>query len=320
VHKVLGKKGRESFLCTDVPLFPLSKMSKGVMGETMNKRLAIIVAIFLLMFITAFSTAWAVSWGKLVYDTEVSSQTKENFQKAVDAVDTLFTKYKIVLSNPITMVVAANDSESYIRALMVYTHVSRAEAEDAVKRINLGQSDLKQPLAIIRYTPTRQLTPQGTSYLVNNPEEGFRVLPHEVWHQVKNQYSLVRTVNWLVEGPPELFKFMAFETAGIRRVTDSVQLTEQSIRRAAAIPDTRQLASYDYKTWQSLAQQRYPVYDMAALMTYRLVGGNGFEKLVFFYQLLHNGSDPDKAFSTAFGKQMSDFLAAMNDYFNTLRR
>jgi len=289
------------------------------MGETMNKRLTIIVAGFLLMSIPAFGTAWAASWGKLVYDTEVSSQTRENFQKAVDAVDELFTKYKIVLSNPITMVVAGNDAESYIRALMVYAHVSRAVAEDAVKRITLGESDHKQPLVIIRYLPTRQLTPQGTSYLVNNPEEGFFALPHEVWHQVKNQYSPVRTVNWLMEGPPELFKFMALETAGIRRVTDSVQRTEQSIRKAAEIPDTRQLASYDYKAWQSFAQKKYPVYHMAALMTYRLVGDNGFEKVIFFYQLLHNGSDPDKAFITAFGVQMSDFLTDMNDYFNKLR-
>ena len=255
------------------------------------------------MVIICAGTVGAGSWGNLVYDTEVSSQTEENFQKAIDAVDKLFTKYNIVVGNPITMVVAANDAESYIRALMFYAHVSRAEAEDAVKEITLGQSDLKQPLVIIRYTPTRQLTPQATSYLVNNPEEGLRVLPHEVWHQVKNQYSPVRTVNWLAEGPPELFKFMAFETAGIRRVTDCVQLAQQSIRRAAEIPDTRQLASYDYKTWQSLAQQRYPVYDMAALMTVRLIGDNGFEKVISFYQLLHNGSDPDKAFTTAFGVQ-----------------
>ena len=295
-------------------------MSKGVMGETMNKRLTIIVAGFLLMFIPAFSTAWAGSWGKLVYDTEVSSQTKENFQKAIDAVDKLFTKYKIVLSNPITMVVAGNDAESYIRALMVYAHVNRAVAEEKMRSVTLGQSVVGLPIVIIRYYPIRQLTPQGTSYQVYYPEEGFFVLPHEVFHQVENQYSRVRAVNWLQEGPADLFKFMALETAGIRRVTNSVQQSEQSIRRAAEIPDTRQLASYDYATWASLSRQKYPVYPMAALMTYRLVGDNGFEKVIFFHQLLHNGSDPDKAFITAFGVQMSDFLADMNDYFNKLRR
>jgi hypothetical protein len=260
----------------------------------------------------------AESWVDLVYDQEVPSQTKENFQKAFDAVKALLTKYKIVLSNPITVVVTGNDAESYIRALMVYAHVSRAVAEDKVKLVALGQSITGVPIIVIRWTPTRQSTGQGTSYPVNNPEEGFRVLPHEVFHQVENQGSQIRAVNWLKEGPAELFKFMALETAGIRKVTDSVQQYEQVIRRAMEIPDTRQLASYDYKTWQSLAQQKYPIYYMAALMTYRLIGDNGFEKVILFYQLLHNGSDPDKAFITAFGVQMSDFLTDMNDYFNRL--
>jgi len=49
-----------------------------------------------------------------------------------------------------------------------------------------------------------------------------------------------------------------------------------------------------------------------------LIGDNGFGKVILYYQLLHNGNDPDKAFITAFGVQMSDFLADMNDYFNRL--
>jgi len=285
----------------------------------MNKRLTIIVAAFLLMSIPAFGTAWAESWGKLVYDTEVSSQTKEKFQKAVDALDKLFTKYKIVLRDPVTVVVTA-DSESFIRALMSHCNLSRAEAEHKAKTPVQGVSCIKAAI-VIRSLPARQLTPQGTSYPVNDPIEGFRTLPHELFHQVQNQYSGVQTVSWLSEGPPELFKFMALDAAGIRRVTDSVKLAEQAIRRAATIPDTRQLGTNDYKTWQSLAQQGYPVYHMAVVMTYRLVGDNGFEKVIFFRQLLHNlhkGDNPDKAFVTAFGVQMSDFLADMNDYFNRL--
>ena len=258
----------------------------------------------------------AESWVDLIYDQEVPSQTKENFQKSFDAVKALLTKYKIVLSNPTTIVVTGNDAESYIRALMVYAHVSRAVAEDKVRLVALGQSVTGVPIIVIRWTPTRQSTGQGTSYLVNNPEEGFRVLPHEVFHQVENQGSPIRAVNWLKEGPAELFKLMALETAGIRRVTDSVQQYEQVIRRAAEIPDPRQLASYDYKTWVSLSRQKYPVYYMAALMTYRLVGDTGFEKMILFYQLLHNGNDPDKAFIIAFGVQMADFLNDMNAYFS----
>jgi hypothetical protein len=291
----------------------------------MNKRLSTIAAVILLVLIPAFETAWAASWGELVFDPELPSQTKENFQKAVDAVDELFTRYKIVLSNPVTAVVTAN-TESYIRALMLHCNFTRAEAEhkaiNAAVSLGITCPGIK-PAILIRWRPSMQATGQGTSYPVNNPEEGFHSFPHELFHEVQNQYSGVRTVNWLNEGPPTLFQFMALEAAGIRRVTDSVQLAEQQIRRAAKIPDTSQLATNDYKTWQSLAEQRYPVYSMAVVMTYRLVGDNGFEKVIFFRQLLHNlhvGDNPNKAFITAFGKPMSDFVAEMNEYFNNLRR
>lgn len=253
----------------------------------------------------------------LICDQEVPSQTKENFQKAFDAANKLLTKYKIVLSNPITIMVITNDAEKYIQALMFYYNISRAQAEKKAKYSG-GVSSTEKSIIIIRWIPTRQSTGQGTSYPVNNPEEGFRALPHEFFHQVQNQYSRIHTENWLEEGFAELFRLMVFETAGIRSVTDSVQLAEKAIRRATKIPDTRQLASCDHTTWGSLNEQKYPVYPMAALMAYRLVGDNGFEKVILFYQLLHNGSDSDKAFITAFGVQMSDFLADMNDYFNKL--
>ena len=260
----------------------------------------------------------AESWVDLVYDQEVPSQTRENFQKAIDAVNALLTKYKIILSNPITIVVITNDAEKYIQALMFHYNISRTLAEKKAKYSG-GISSTEKPVIIIRWIPTRQSTPQGTSYPVNNPEEGFRALPHELFHQVKVQYTRVHTANWLEEGSAELFRWMAFEAAGIRRVTILSGKAEQAIRNAAKIPDTKQLASCDHTTWGSLNEQKYPIYPMAALMTYRLVGNNGFEKVLFFYQLLHNGSDPDKAFITAFGVQMSDFLADMNDYFNKLR-
>lgn len=267
----------------------------------------------------ALGAAEVKSWGKIIYDPELSSQTMENFQKAYDAVDELFAKYKIILDNPVTIVVTAN-TESYIQAIMLYGDLSRADAEHKAisPYVNMGVSSSKKPAIVLRWIPTRQLTAPGISHLVNNPQEGF-ALPHEVFHQVQNQYSLVPRANWLLEGPPELFRFMALETAGFKRVTDSVQLAEQSVRQAKEIPDTRQLASYDYKTWSSLARQGYPIYPMAVIMMARLVGNNEFEKVLFFHRLLHDGGDPDKAFVTAFGVQMSNFLTDMNEYFNKLR-
>lgn len=264
----------------------------------------------------------AESWVDLIYDQEVSLQTRENYQKAIDASKALLAKYKIVLSNPVTVVLTKNDAESYVRAIMSYGDVSRSVAEDKAKTgVIWGLSSTKKPAIIIRNVPTRQLKPQGTSVVVNNPEEGFRTVPHELFHQVQNQYGTVRAVNWLQEGTPELFKFMAIEVAGIRSVKHSVQLAERSLSiPGVKIPDARQLAGYDYRAWESLAVQRYPVYPMAAVMTDRLVGDKGFEKVILFYQLLNGGNDPDKAFITAFGVPMHKFLDDMNDYFNELTK
>jgi len=285
----------------------------------MNKRLAIIAAIILLVLIPAFSTAWAASWVKMVYDPEVPSQARENFQKAVDTVDVLFTKYKIILSDPVTVVMTANDAESFIRALMLYGNYTRQAAELAAAGTvgdRVGLSLRNKPVVVIRYTP---LTTESIS-LGFGPLEGYLDLPHELFHQVEHQYTRVTTATWLSEGPADLFGRMALEAAGFKSVTRFVRQAEQKISKAAAIPDIRQLASNDYKTWISLRQQRYPVYGMAFLMTYRLVGDNGFGKVILYYQLLDNGSDPDKAFNTAFGVRMSDFLTDMNDYFNNLRQ
>ncbi len=262
----------------------------------------------------------AESWVEFIYDQDVSPRTRENFQRAVDTSNELLTKYKIVLDRPVTVVLTNNDAESYIRAIMSYGGVSRSVAENKAKTgVIWGLSSTKKPAIIIRNVPTRQLTPQGTSVVVNNPEEGFRTVPHELFHQIQNQFGAVRTVNWLKEGPPELFKFMALEAAGIRSLKDSVRSAERSvIMKDAKIPDAKQLASYDYTAWESLGLQRYPVYQMAALMTYRLVGDKGFEKVILFYQLLRDGNNPDEAFALAFGVQMSQFLDDMNDYFNGL--
>jgi hypothetical protein len=284
----------------------------------MNKRLATIAAVILLVLIPAFATAGEVSWAKLVYDPSVSAQTRENFQKAIDTMDVLFTKYKIVLNDPITIVVTANDAESFIRALMVYGNASRAVAENKAKLGVGGVSSGKKTVIVIRNN-SELSTPYGT------PARGL--FSHELFHQVQYQYSGGKNYGntakglptWLQEGSAELFKYMALEIGRYDYVTNIVHRTEQSIRKAAEIPDTRQLASYDYKDWESL-MQKYPVYQMAAVMTYQLVGDDGFGKVILYYQLLDNGSDPDKAFITAFGKPMSVFLTEMNEYFNNLRR
>ncbi|WP_041437989.1 hypothetical protein [Thermodesulfobium narugense] len=65
--------------------------------------------------------------------------------------------------------------------------------------------------------------------------------------------------------------------------------------------------------------KKYPVYQMAVLMTYKLIQGNGFENVIYFYQLLHSGVPVNKIFLTAFKVPMSYFLNDVNEYFASLR-
>ncbi|MCJ7664231.1 MAG: hypothetical protein MUO24_08315 [Desulfobacterales bacterium] len=261
-----------------------------------------------LLLIAAFpAQSFASTWAELSYDREVPLQTRQNLEKAVDTVADLLTKHHIVLPYKISIVVTA-DAESYIQALMLYAKLPRAKAEQAARN-TAGESLGGKPIIIMK----------GTPRLNTVPVESFRVLPHEIFHQVQHQYGKTGTVNWLTEGAPEVFQCVARETAGFGTVNDCVRQAEQRIRQAASIPDARQLANYNYQTWTYL-MPRYPIiYDMSVVMASRLVQDNGFENIVFFYQLLHNGTDRDKAFISAFRVPMAWFLSDMNDYFDRLR-
>ena len=261
-----------------------------------------------LLLIAAFpAQSFASTWAEVSYDREVPLQTRQNLEKAVDTVADLLTKHHIVLPYKISIVVTA-DTESYIQARMLYGKEPRAKAEEQAK-YSAGVSLGDKTIIILK----------GTPRLNTSPVESFRVLPHEIFHQVQNQYGKTGTVNWLLEGTPEVFQCVAREAAGFNTVNDCVRQAEQRICQAAAIPDTRQLANYNYHTYTSLVHQGYPVYEMSVVMAARLVQDNGFENIVFFYQLLHNGTDRDKAFMAAFRVPMAWFLSDMNDYFDRLR-
>lgn len=265
-----------------------------------------VAVIFFLCIGGIFPAVTSASWANLVYDQEVSLQTRQNIQRAVDTTADLLTKYKITLSQEVTVVVAA-DEASYVQALMFYAKIPREKAELMAKYTG-GESLGNKPMIIMK----------GSPLLQNSVAEAFRVLPHELFHQVQRQYGHTQTVNWLVEGTPEVFQLVAREEAGLGKVTDNIRRAENVIHRAQAIPDARQLANYDYKTWDALMQQ-YPIYAMSVVMAYRLIQDNGFENVVFFYQLLHSGRSPDNAFVAAFRVPMAWFLSDMNAYFERLR-
>jgi hypothetical protein len=260
-----------------------------------------------LLLLTALpGHAAAAALVELVYDREVPPQARANIEKAIDTVADLLTKHNLILRDKITVIVTA-DLESYTQARMLFLKEPRATAAERAKYSG-GVSAGSKPIIIVR----------GSAALNTSPAEAFRVLPHEIFHQVQHQYGHTKTVSWLTEGTPEVFQFVVREAAGLEKVSDNIRAAEQRIRQADDIPDARQLASYDYNTWHTL-MQKYPVYPMAVLMTYKLIQDNGFENVVFFYQMLHNGTPVDKAFHAAFRAPMAWFLSDMNEYFSRLR-
>ena len=269
------------------------------------KRFFVVALLILFSGVISPASAWA-SWVNVVYDQEVPPQTRQNVQRAVDTTADLLTKYKITLSQEVTVVVTANEA-SYAQALMFYAKIPKDKAE-AMAKYTGGESLGDKPMVILKGSPALQ----------NSAVEVFRVLPHDLFHQVQRQYGHTQTVNWLVEGTPEVFQLVAREEAGLGKVADNIRLAENVIRLAKDIPDARQLANYDYKTWDALMQQ-YPIYQMSVVMAYKLIQDNGFENVVFFYQLLHGGSSPDKAFAAAFRAPMAWFLSDMNAYFDRIR-
>ncbi len=237
-----------------------------------------------------------------VYDDGVTSRVRGNIDKTIDVVADLLTKYNLVLSEKITVAVSA-DEESYAQALMFYLKYSRQYAKEQAQ-YTAGTSSNKMPLIIVK----------GSADM----DESFRVLPHEIFHQVQRQYGRLGTVPWLTEGAPEVFQFIARETAGLEKASLNVSAARERVRMAREIPDAHELACSSYKQWESL-MRKYPVYDMAVLMTYQLMQGNGFESIIFFYQLLHNGISANSAFQAAFRVPMSYFLDEMNEMFCKLR-
>ena len=266
---------------------------------------------FLLAFIAtcnlfpAHGQAASHSWIQLTYHAQVPQQTREHAERCLDIVAELLTEYEIYLPQPISLIVTA-DTEGYIQTLMSYGY-SRADAE--IKAANSAGVSLNQrPVILIK----------GTEALFQNQQEIFRVLPHEIFHQVQRQWGRLDTVTWLVEGAPELFRIKALSRAGFGPEALFLILEEQKIRHGKMLPSALQLGSKDYHVFSQLAAQKYPVYAMSTLMLNKLVEDVGFEKLVYFYQLLHHGVSPEKAFQSVFRVPMGWFLKDMDIYFQQL--
>ncbi|MDR7865862.1 MAG: hypothetical protein RIN56_03535 [Sporomusaceae bacterium] len=268
--------------------------------------LALLTAL-LILAVAAPAFAAERSWVKVAYDSSAPQQLRDNVEASLDTVADLLAEYRIYLTRPITVIVSA-DHEDYVR-ILVSNGYTREKAEQTAKQsagVSLGQ----RPVIILK----------GSDALKRDRQEVYRVLPHEIFHQVQSQWGKLGTVNWMVEAAPELFRMKASEKAGFAPAGVFLAMEQLRVKHAKVIPSAAELASKNYAVFSGLSGKGYPVYAMSTLMLNKLVADAGFDKVVYFYQQLHHGADPDKAFLNTFRVPMGWFTRDMDAYFSSLRQ
>lgn len=249
-----------------------------------------ILRALLFLVLLAPAPAAASNWCRLAPDANLSPQSLEYAQKAVDVTGDLFEKHGIVIRKPVT-VYLARDRESYARLWQAQTGQS---AELARKQAELsgGVSVGGKPVVIINAPSLVSL------------QEAFRVIPHELFHQAQHQMggdaNYAGMPKWVWEGSAEVFQHMANEAAGIRTMRESREIVLRRLRTVRNLPDVTQYVTN--QGWDALymAGKGPLVYDSAILMVDYLVEEQGFDIFVYFMQLLYRGTSPDTAFRTAF--------------------
>jgi len=261
----------------------------------------------LLLFVWAAPVFAERSWVQVHYDTGVPAQTKASVESALDVIADMLTEYKLPLRKKTTVIVSA-DSDSYIKALMLYGY-SLEKATLAAKHtsgISLGD----RPIILLKGSPS----------LHAKRDEVFRVLPHEMFHQVQNQFGKQTTAVWMVEAAPELFQILVRERAGLGTLKSELNKTALRVFTAKSIPSAQQLMTPKYADFSALSRQRFPVYQMSLLMLYELTKDHKFEPVLQYYRLLNDGLKPESAFAALFGKPQFVFAAEMDQLFSELRK
>ena len=271
-------------------------------------RLVITVFMAMAIFFSPCQTVAAErSWVKVLYTNEASPEMTRNVEDCLDTVADLLGQYHIYLPQPISVIVTA-DSANYITVLMSYGYTQ--EAAERTDKNSAAVSLSQYPIIVLK----------GTTALKEKKQEMYRVLPHEIFHQVQRQWAKLRTVTWMVEGAPELFRMKASEQAGMAPMAVYLAVEQNRIKQAKILPSAHQIGHQDYTVFSNLAAKGYPVYSMSTVMMAKLAEAAGFDKVVYFYQQLHYGVDPDKAFLSVFRVPMGYFLDDMDRYFGEIHK
>lgn len=247
------------------------------------------------------------SWVQVHYDPGVPAETKVNVESAIDLIADMLTEYKLPLRQKVTVIVSS-DSDSYVKALMLYGY-SLERATQTAKHTS-GLSLGNRPIVLLKGSPA----------LHSKRDEVFRVLPHEIFHQVQSQFGKQTTATWMVEAAPELFQIYARQKAGLGTVQSELVKAAVRVFAAKSIPASQQLMTSKYEDFSALAQQGFPVYQMSLMMLYQLTEKDKFEPVLQFYRLLNDGLKPENAFVALFQKPQFVFAAEMDQVFSNLRK
>lgn len=272
----------------------------------MRKTIGYICIIALLVMASSIGEAAERSWVQVHYDTGISEQTKANVDSAIDVVADMLTEYRLPLRQKLTVIVTA-DKESYIKVLTQYGGSYEKAAQKA------------EYTAGISYDSKAIIVLKGSPALQSDRGEVFRVLPHEIFHQVQSQFGHQTTATWMTEAAPELFQIYARERAGLSTVKDDIDKAIRRIVAAKSIPSTSQLMTNKYEEFAALAQQGYPVYQMSLMMIYNLSDTAQFEPVLQFYRLLNQGMSPGSAFVALFRRPQSVYAMEMDKLFGAFR-
>jgi hypothetical protein len=245
------------------------------------------------------------NWLRVQYDPDVPAQTRVHVEAAIDLVADMLTEYKLPLRNAITVLVTA-DQATYEKLLQQYGY--SAEESRKTAQFSAGVSLGNRPIILLK----------GTAALQTKRDEVYRVLPHEVFHQVQRQFGRQTTASWMVEAAPELFQVIVREKSGLEKADSALAKTALRVFAAKSIPSAQQLMTPKYADFSVLAQQGYPVYQMSLLMLHHLTGPD-FEAVLQYYRLLNQGMSADKAFVALFRRPQAFFAAEMDQYFAKLR-
>jgi hypothetical protein len=148
--------------------------------------------------------------------------------------------------------------------------------------------------------------------------ERLVTLAHEMVHvtqlELSGHRSLVRQ-QWLVEGFAEWAAFAAVDALGVRPLAAERASMQQRVRAAREQVGLARLAELDtFDQWVRSRDQRGfdAAYPFAYLATDFLVERHSYDRLLAYFRLYRNSSDPAANFEAAFGESLEQFQQALD--------